>query len=73
MALQTIPDVEAINVWRKLALLNTGDTIPVSLRDEDGDETEDPEDAVSFTTDYIAGVGSLEGHLSSFTFSKRAH
>lgn len=46
--------VQAINLGRRIALLNDGSTVPVTnLLDADGDETEAPAEAVGF----VAGEG----------------
>lgn len=43
------PDVEAVNVGRRIALLTDGRTVPITnLLDGDGDETDDPAEAVAF-------------------------
>lgn len=45
---------EAIKVFSRLALLSDGTTVPITnLFDGDGDETDDPDEAVSF----VAGDG----------------
>jgi hypothetical protein len=42
-------DVQAINLGRMLAMMGCGETCPITrLFDHDGDETDDPEEAVSF-------------------------
>lgn len=58
-------DVQAINLTKRLALLSDGATVPVTnLLDADGDETQEPAQAVGF----VAGEGGtwFAGLLSDF-------
>lgn len=49
-----VPDVQAVNLRRRLALLTDGASVPITtLLDAEGDETEDAEQAVAF----VAGAG----------------
>ena len=71
MAVQEI-DVDAINLGRRLALLNTGATVPIStFFDEDGDETDQPSEAVAFIV-FLGGLW-FTGAVASYDFSKTKH
>jgi len=58
-------DVDAINAFTRFAVLNDGTTVPVTgLYDADGEETNDPDQAVTF----VAGEGDrwFSGLCSEF-------
>lgn len=45
-----LPDLVAINLSQMLGMWSDGSTSPLTLHDEDGDEVDDPADAVFLTT-----------------------
>lgn len=47
---QELPDLVAINLSQRLGMWSDGSTSPITLHDEDGDEVDDPADAVFLTT-----------------------
>lgn len=70
---QQVVDVCAVNLFQRLALLDDGNTVAITLHDEDGDETADLEMAEFFVTAKIEGVGFLSAPISSFTNSSSKH
>ena len=59
-------DVEAINLGRRQALLNTGEVVAIDvLIDDEGEETQDPAAALSFVLLFPNGLWAT-GAVSSF-------
>lgn len=73
MAIQQI-DVDAINLRRKMALLNDGSTVPITkLFDDDGDDTDDLESAVSFTAGPASNGKWYSGAVADFSPPPSVH
>ncbi len=64
-----LPDLVAINLSQRLGMWSDGSTSPITLHDEDGDEVDDPEDAVFVTTPTPDGMWAA-AMLDSYTATR---
>jgi hypothetical protein len=64
--------IESINLGRSLALTTTGEVVPITnMFDMDGDDTNDPAEAVAITAGPTASGEWLSDAVTNFNFNTK--
>lgn len=67
-----LPDLVAINLSQRLGMWSDGSTSPLTLHDEDGDEVDEPVDAVFVTTPTPDGRWAA-AQVVDFDYNRTVH